>query len=528
MSFSGKCTWLWRLLWVAAGAVSVTLLAVNAFRGGLNQDEGWYLYAARLASEGQLPYRDFAFTQGPVMAFSYALAQPLVTAQGLLGGRLFTVVLALAGIACAAGLASRMLTAKKGVGAFLVVVLVGVNAYHSYFCAIVKTYALASALLMAGMLVLSFADGRRGHVAAFVGGALMVLAAGTRITLAAAPMIVCGWLLVRARGRFIAFTLGAALTACVVFVPFLVSAGGNFMFCMAGYHAGREAGGGLSALLLRAGSLSRLLGAYFVAFALLAGTVAARLACGRCGTDTPDTGRAAVPAVMPGMLCTCVIVIGLAHLLAPFPYDDYQVVVFPMLAVALVTFTVRQCGRLPSHVAVALGAAVLVVSLGAAAASPVAQGWVVKGQDRLWVLRRGQSPLGLLRETGRFVRERAGDADTVLTQDVYLAVEARLLVPRGLEMGQFAYFPDMARADAEKRKVVNREMLRELLVDCDAPVAAFSGYGLSVRCPEVSELSRAEQDELWEIVDRRYEPLKEVEGFGQAGTTLRILRRKME
>ena len=35
-------------------------------RGLLNEDEGWYLYAARRIAEGAEPYRDFAFFQMPV------------------------------------------------------------------------------------------------------------------------------------------------------------------------------------------------------------------------------------------------------------------------------------------------------------------------------------------------------------------------------------------------------------------------------------------------------------------------------
>jgi len=515
------------LMWAVAVVVSAALLVINAYRGELNQDEGWYLYAARLASEGRMPYRDFAFTQGPVMAFTYALARPLVTASGLLGGRLFTVALALVGMACAAGLAARVTAGRKCVGAFLATVLVGVNVYQSYFCSIVKTYSLASAWLMAGLLVLGLAEGRKGHLAAFVGGVLMALAAGTRITLVVAPLVASAWLLVRARRYFLAFTVGAAAAGCLVFVPFLVSARDNFVFCMAGYHAAREASG-LSALLLRAGSLSRLLGAYSVAFAALCGAAVARLAVGKREGYENRAGRGDVQAAMPGILWTSVVLIGLGHLSAPFPYDDYQAVVFPVLAAALASWVAGISVRLSSKGTAALGAGMLVVSLGAAAASPIAQGWVVKGHDRLWVVRREQAPLALLQEVGRYLRQQAGEDGEILTQDIYLAVETGLTVPPGLEMGQFSYFPDMDRAEAEERKVVNRETLRELLAGCDATVAAFSGYGLSVRCPDVSELSREEQDELWAIVGERYEPLKTVEGFGQAGTTLRILRRRNE
>ena len=55
------------LLWIMALVICAGLFSANIFLGGLNQDEGWYLYASRLVSEGKAPYIDFASTQGPVM-----------------------------------------------------------------------------------------------------------------------------------------------------------------------------------------------------------------------------------------------------------------------------------------------------------------------------------------------------------------------------------------------------------------------------------------------------------------------------
>jgi hypothetical protein len=69
------------------------------------------------------------------------------------------------------------------------------------------------------------------------------------------------------------------------------------------------------------------------------------------------------------------------------------------------------------------------------------------------------------------------------------------------------------------------EMMLNLLNTVEAPVAAFSGYGLSISSPQITELPKVEQDALWQAVIRRYAPLQEVPDFGQADTTLRILRR---
>ena len=82
---------------VLALALYVALGALNLKWGDLNQDEGWYLYGARLVKEGRVPYRDFAFTQGPVMPYVYAHAQSWVDRWGVAGGRLVTGLLGLGG-----------------------------------------------------------------------------------------------------------------------------------------------------------------------------------------------------------------------------------------------------------------------------------------------------------------------------------------------------------------------------------------------------------------------------------------------
>jgi len=54
-------------LFAAFAAVCISFLAV--WWGSLNQDEGWYLYAAQMVRDGKFPYHDFFFTQGPALPF---------------------------------------------------------------------------------------------------------------------------------------------------------------------------------------------------------------------------------------------------------------------------------------------------------------------------------------------------------------------------------------------------------------------------------------------------------------------------
>ncbi|MBP8656293.1 MAG: hypothetical protein KBI43_07630, partial [Kiritimatiellae bacterium] len=59
-------------LFLAVVATWLALAGLNLWMGELNQDEGWYLYAAKQMGEGLWPYRDFAFTQAPMLPLVYS------------------------------------------------------------------------------------------------------------------------------------------------------------------------------------------------------------------------------------------------------------------------------------------------------------------------------------------------------------------------------------------------------------------------------------------------------------------------
>jgi hypothetical protein len=100
------------------------------------------------------------------------------------------------------------------------------------------------------------------------------------------------------------------------------------------------------------------------------------------------------------------------------------------------------------------------------------------------------------------------------------------MVPHGMELGPFCYFPEWSREKASVRHVLNREMMMELLETCEAPVAAFSGYGLSIQSPQICQLPKEEQQALVALVEKRYQKEREIPAFGHAETTLKIYRRK--
>ncbi len=512
-------------LWCGALAAAAALLAANLFLGNLNQDEGWYLYAARLVARGGLPYRDFAFSQGPLLPLVYAGIQPLVGAWGLGAGRAFTALLGLAAALAAALLAARLAAPeRRRMAALVSFILILVNVYQSYYFTLVKTYSLAAFLLLAGFLALSAALTRRGAWAAAGAGALLLLAAATRTSAGIVlPVAVAMLFLERRRLGFQAWLwlgLGAGLAGCLALLPFWIMAPESFQFWALKYHTLRTAGSLGQALVYKAGFGSRLLQGYFVAIAAWLAVLSARCFFGRPGPAWPE---AAPQRFLIRLSWVSVAAVSLVHWGAPFPYEDYQAFVYPLFAVAVAVMAVNFVG---TRAGPWLATALLVLSLGAALSSPVNQDWFILGRDRIWWRLKARPDLSQLRAAGARLKAMAGPGDLLLTQDPYLAVESGLTLPPGLEMGQFSYFPGLSSAQAARLHVLNREQFEELLKTCPAPAAAFSGYGFAMRSPQVDPVPAEEQAEFRRLLEERYAPVATIPDFGQAHTTLLIFRKK--
>lgn len=511
-------------LWVAVLAGFGCLAATNLLFGELNQDEGWYLYAARLVTEGKLPYRDFAFTQAPLLPFVYALAHPLVERVGLAGGRVFTILLGLLAALAASALARRLAPAPfRRHAALLAFGLAALNVYQSYFTTVVKTYALCGLLLAGGFLALALARDRRSVWLAALAGLLLAGSAATRIT-AGFALPAAGLFLLLARralgdGPWLAFGAAGLAGLALLFGPLYLAAPEAFRFFVIDYHSARTAGGLAAALVFKAGFASRLLQAYFV---VLVGLVVLLLfrALGIARGAAPREG-------LQVALWTTIAGITLVQVAAPFPYDDYQAPLFPVFCAALAVAVFRSLAADESRAPLATGIVIagLLASAAAAVSSPINQNWMIQGRDRIWWRIREEPALVQLQKVAGRVRALAGGNEELLTQDVYLAVEAGLRVPAGLEMGPFSYYPDLTRERAAELHVVNRDMLREILATTPARAAALSGYSFVVAAPDVRKVADEEEQELWDLVRSRFRQEDEVPDFGQGGTTLRILVR---
>ena len=485
-------------IFAVLGVIAFAILAGAAVSlGGLNQDEGWYLYAARLVGEGKLPYRDFFFTQGPVMPIVYSAAVAVWRSAGLLGARVLTMLLGAVSIVFAIAFVRRAVPEdRRSFAAVTVLFLLGGNLYHLYYLAIPKTYALAALFVNAGFFLLTF----RGAGWQFLAGLALALAAGTRISLGSL-LAVCGccFLFRREWRQLVWFSIGGFLGLGLVYGPFLANeltrAG---LVAAQRYHTAR---GGFDPVFT-VGSVSRLVRWYLPVFIVL-GLGVHRLATGR------RTSRFAVMALL-GFAAVFAV-----QMLAPFPYEDYQVPVMALLAVfATAAFA---AGEVQPARALLL---VLGLSWAGAFGCPMLEKWTTNGQDRFWTRKKGSTELAQLQEAATVIETLDPGGGELLTQDLYLAIETGRRVPEGLEMGPFSY-----RGENDGVGLSKSELLA-LLESAPCRIAALSGYSFAITTPRCDETAMTDQLEFWRAVKRHYELVYEMPSFGQNATTLLILRRK--
>lgn len=497
----------------AAALVCVAMACAAAWWGSLNQDEGWYLYAAKLVSEGKMPYRDFFYTQGPLLPLVYGALSSVWEGGGLLGARIFTFMFGLCGMVLFALLGGRLAPAGRRMQAGLATfVLLGCNLYHVYFNTIPKTYALGGLCVAIGFLYYAAAanpaaaNTRKRAVAAVAAGFCLAMASGARISLGAL-LATTGLSLVLSRRRtgfaFVWFGLGGLAGLAMVYVPFAADAGAFDGLCAAqAYHAARK---GFSPLFT-AGSVSRLARWYLPAFvaAAAAATLLWKSRRNGCGGGTCAVGDGRTGTVLAGFAAVFAI-----QMLAPFPYEDYQVPVMGLFAAGVCALC---AAHLPERLCSTAATAVFALAIITAAGSPLLEKWTTNGQDRFWTLKKEKSELAKLREAAGKIERLDPGGKTLFTQDLYLAVETGRKVPDGLEMGPFS--------------IMSFDGWKKLVGSAPSPVAAMSGYTFAIDPPGCTERPAKEQLELWRLLREKYTLAETIDAFGQNSTTLLILARK--
>ena len=372
-------------LWIAFIAVHLVLSLWFVERGLFNEDEGWYLYAARQVDLGLMPVRDFMFFQGPVyprvVAGFLDAGHGMIISARWLSWLMLTIAL---GVTALAGV--RVAGPRGGVLAFAAMAAQPLLIATSVLA---KPYALCLLLVAAAMLLLSAGDRLR----VFTGFVLLGLSVGARLTLAV-PLVVLALSHLRHRGP--SALLGVALGLALAFSPLWGVSTEALYAQLVGFHLDNQ-----PTIVERGAWLGWQLG--LLAFWLLA------LLPGRS-------------SAIPGLRLAA----GLGVLAHAFPgalHVEHTMVLAPLLAVALAERWSTQWT--PRH------------WLGAGAALAVS---AMVGARFVHLDSQTRS-MQQVTDLGRWVAERTAVDRLLFTPHLGIAVEADRDVPTGFEMGRFGLGP---------------------------------------------------------------------------------------
>ena len=415
------------LLVVVASVLFAAVAAGFAFALDVSSDEGFYAQAAFRAASGLVAYRDFGYSQGPVVPYVNGAAMAFA-GFGLLPQRLLGAAQGVLQMAVLMLLAVRLGDLLAGSVAAALLLL---SPHWVENLTLGNTYALGGLFVALAALAFAGIEAPRPRLAVTL--ACGVLAAGCRLSLAPFGAILAFALVAgRVRDERLAFAgLAAALGAgytLAVYGPFLLADREATLFWLVRFH--------LASVIRRRGAPS--LEEAFVlapAAALLAAAVLALWRRSRAA----DVRAGAARALFAAALATAA-----ANLLVRAPYGGYVTPVTGVLAVAGARLLL---GALPERRSVAAAAAVLLAAAGALVFRPALR----------------PSALDDVARAAAFLRAHTESSARVACTLPEVALEAGRDVLPGLEMGKFGFTEEMPPEEATRLHLAHASVLEEAL-----------------------------------------------------------------
>ncbi len=483
--------------WLRRCAVGVVLLYLTSalghvFFGSMNADEGFYAVAARAVMQGEMPYRDFGYTQTPLLPYINGLVMRF-TGYGLFEQRAVNGVWGALALALAAFWLARRTRAWVGL---LLVVVFSLTPAWMYFIHLGKTYAFTALVVVAAAWV--FLEQPAGWRRTALIGVLGVLGVGCRLP--AAPFFAVLWLasLTGGGGTFSVRLLGggAALTvmAAVVLGPFYLAAPEGSVFWVLQFH--------------RLSLPNKDWHVLWQSFATLAPALWVAVLCALVAVCRRKT------SIKPreGWLTLAATAAVAANLLPRGAYEEYAVPFLLPLAMSAGVVLYRAFND-GNHFF--MRAQVVLIGVGALITAPLinlSYSRVLPPNLVSWWLPPGVPTYdadlpALLWEASRRVTLWVPGGQPLIGPNIILAVEAGLPVPSTLRMGGFSATSELAPEVAGKLQLETYESLEKRYLDPQTRLLAFSAEPLlnySWSMPSFQNIPEASRARLLQIFKRDF------------------------
>ena len=481
-----------------------------------NQDEGWYLYAAKLVTQGQRPYLDFAYVQPPLLPYVYGLLGGYHSMQAGRTVSLFCGALAVLLV----GLGAR----RAGpVGMVLGAALLAFCPFAMSQQSIVKAYALANACLAAGMAIACWAGSRRRWLAA--AGACFALAALARNSAAPAVVGYLLWIALDAERRKALLPVAATTVGlmALVYAPFLLVNAAEVKYDLITHHAANTPTFDPVVLIITALAIAQIMirACQPLAIALVSGVGAL---AARPGSESAVSLR---PEIGLGTLLTALLFLG--HFVSGHPYQEYQVLALPT-ACLTAGLAWGELARLADRrLITAFAAALAIVALLALTPSKADLMGNQPGRSR------ASGVHGPLREVAKLVQAHSEPNDKLFTFQTDVAIEANRPLCDGLTLASFSFSAD---PEATAHHLVNVASITQTFETAEPAVVVLSPGDLANLFhgqpsetgdfeiqPGIDAAMTAVYRPLIQALDENYDVVGQVSDVGQFAETFTVLAR---
>ncbi len=496
--------------------------------GRTNHDEGWYLYAARLVLEGQLPYRDFPFYQAPLLPLLHAPIQ--WAAPGIEAGRWLS--LAMSGLMCA--IAMRFAFERGGAVAVGIVTLGFVSSPQAILAlTTTRTEPATTLFLMVATWMLTRAEPRlaQGSAAAVAG----VLAAATRVSMVPAALFIALWAVRRCTGS-LSEAIRLLVPSLIVGVATLVIvlAGGferawlNLFEIQSLRHEqfAAPATFGIADWAASRFAYVAQLGSAFGVLSLACCAVTLWVALAWCARS--EHRQPSSPSAWMGPVSLLAFIAWFPNLFPRHIYPVYFVVAMPLVLVIGGCATELARERLFARV---MDARLRWVFVGLAALVIAALQAGTFFANRPFFATPAPTDLALLRVAASRVAAVVPEGTSLLTFDTYLAVEAERRVPTGFEMSVFSWFPRRPSEDWQDFGLLTTERLNAAFETPDLGGLALSDQAVGILVDQSHfgfrprrRLSEAELRRVLPVLER-FRLVTVLPQFGQHRTPLYLFTR---
>lgn len=439
--------------------------------GRTNIDEGVYLNAARLVYEGQLPYRDFPFSQGPLLPYVYGVAIHIF-GPSVLVGRVVSFLLGAVGIGATLWIA-RSLGGR--LAAMIAMALAIVNLPALWVAMTVRTQSLGTPLVL--LAALALAAPRRGVWGWAAAPSLLLWASGARVTVLLAFAAVSLWVALQLRkSRSLLMRVSAVVgaQAIVIFSPLWIAPDAARFHLFTAQLTRSERGGVQhdSFIDQAIGKVSILFEPqtdFFPIFPLVLAITINLVWMWRRGWRPNLERPLGDPLSAQFVLVALAMLVFVPHLVFSHGFLTYFVTSSALLVPAIAIGAARGTpdgARSPPFV-LSIVASLLAFSL---VTVPVHwSSWVGSGRSSFLAFR----------EVGRELRDLAGPDCTILTMETALALETGCHVLPGLEYSIFSYFPKLSKQEAKRRGVLNAELLKQRVLELQPELIALGPTGVA-------------------------------------------------